>query len=368
MAIVNTNVISFCVISAERDTSVHGYIVDGVFDGVIVTPHEEYHVELAGKFFDQLVDFHSVIYATSDVDFGAINGSTPVCGGTGTAYKKLKKLQSTAKPVVQQNNKFRTKKALSPTNRFCPILIAADELFFQNIGGGSETTTMNEITSLVTSVNTIFSGTDFDLDGDIDAIGFLIRRLSILRSSMPGYRYGSTTIGVTDFLDIWSQEDHDTFCLAMLLTYRDFDNGVLGLAWVAEPPGGNRGGICETRLTLSVGPRNLNSAIVTFLNFGNTQPRPVTVITMAHEFGHNFGSPVSHMCVPVLYCVLIDSHVTIGNVQCTEDVQVTLYYQFYGHIYQQSSVIVMIRDGTTITSKRVILSLLCAHNILACTV
>ena len=288
------NVIRFCLISAERDSSVHGYIVDGVFDGVIVTSHEEYHVELAGKFFDQVVDFHSVIYATSDVDFRAVNGSTPLCGGTGTAYEKLKKLQSTAKPIVKQNNKFRTKKALSSTNRFCPILIAADELFVQNVGGGSEVTAMNEITGLVTSVNTIFSVTDFDLDGDIDAIGFLIRRISILRSSMPGYRYGASSISVTDFLDLWSQENHDAFCLAMLLTYRDFDNGVLGLAWVAEPPGGNRGGICETRLSLSIGERNLNSAIVTFLNFGTRQPRPVTIITMAHEFGHNFGSPVSH--------------------------------------------------------------------------
>ena len=267
-------------------------IVDGVFDGVIVTPHEEYHVEVAGKFFDHPVDYHSVIYATSAVDFSAVNGSKPSCGVTGMIHEKLRTLQSSATPIFEQDNKFRTKRALSPSNRFCPILIAADELFFENIGGGSDSTTMNEMTSLLTSVNTLFSVTDFDFDGSTDSIGFLIRRAAILRSSMPGYRYGGN-IEVTDFLDLWSQEDHDGFCLAMLLTYRDFANGVLGLAWVAEPPGGNRGGICENRLTLNVGRRSLNSAIVTFLNFGNRQPRPVTIITIAHEFGHNFGSPVS---------------------------------------------------------------------------
>ena len=283
------------MILAERGTSVHGYLVDGVFDGVIVTPHEEYHVEVAGKFFDEPTDFHSVIYATSYVDFRAVNGSRPQCGGTGAPYEKLKKLQASAKPVVERmSKKFRTKKALSADNRFCPILIAADDLFFRNIGQANEAATMNEMTSLVTAVNNIFSSTDFDIDGTIDSIGFLIKRIEIRLASSPGYRYGAPNIAVTDFLDLWSQENHDAFCLAMLLTYRDFDGGVLGLAWVAEPPGGNRGGICETRLTLSVGQRNLNSAIVTFLNFGNRQPRPVTIITMAHEFGHNFGSPVSH--------------------------------------------------------------------------
>ena len=75
--------------------------------------------------------------------------------------------------------------------------------------------------------------------------------------------------------------------------YRDFSDGVLGLAWVAQPPGGSRGGICEKRVRLSIGDRSLNTAIVTYLNYGSRQPRAVVSITIAHEFGHNFGSSVS---------------------------------------------------------------------------
>ncbi len=75
--------------------------------------------------------------------------------------------------------------------------------------------------------------------------------------------------------------------------HRDFADGVLGLAWVGQPPGGSSGGICEQRVNLPIGERSLNTAIVTFLNYGQDQPRAVTTITIAHEFGHNFGSNVS---------------------------------------------------------------------------
>ena len=40
-----------------------------------------------------------------------------------------------------------------------------------------------------------------------------------------------------EFLDRWSEYDHDQYCLAVLFTYRDFDSGVLGLAWVASVDG-----------------------------------------------------------------------------------------------------------------------------------
>lgn len=154
--------------------------------------------------------------------------------------------------------------------------------------------------ALTSQVQDIYRATDFDRDGTMDGIIPTIARTEILDLNSPGYRFGATTIAVNDFLDLWSQEDHSEFCLALLLTYRDFAQGVLGLAWVAEPAGGNRGGICEDRVRLQVGERSLNTAIVTFLNYGARQPRSVSVITVAHEFGHNFGSPVSYVTLSLL--------------------------------------------------------------------
>lgn len=46
-----------------------------------------------------------------------------------------------------------------------------------------------------------------------------------------------SNIGVEKFLELNSEQNHDDYCLAYLFTDRDFDDGVLGLAWVGAPSG-----------------------------------------------------------------------------------------------------------------------------------
>lgn len=47
-------------------------------------------------------------------------------------------------------------------------------------------------------------------------------------------------IGVEKFLELNSEQNHDDYCLAYVFTDRDFDDGVLGLAWVGAPSGTDR--------------------------------------------------------------------------------------------------------------------------------
>lgn len=277
---------------------VKGHIIDGVFDGVIHSAGGTFHVEQAGRFFADPQDFHSIIYHSSDVH---VPEGVNSCGGVKDALiQKLNQLASHAVPLHDDNKRLygedrhsRLKRQLTGDNRFCPVRVAADHLFLEAVGQGSVVNTMSQIAAVISSVQDIYSATDFTGDGMADSIQPVVVSLEVLDRNVQGYRYGAANIAVEDFLDLWSQEDQSSFCLALLLTHRDFANGVLGLAWVAQAAGGNSGGICEGRVRLRTGERFLNTGIVTYLNYGRTQPRSVATITIAHEFGHNFGSPVS---------------------------------------------------------------------------
>lgn len=78
------------------------------------------------------------------------------------------------------------------------------------------------------------------MDGNPDKIHFSIFNLEIETtapdSSSP---FNNEFLGAAAYLDAHSTADYSEFCLSYRFTYRDFDQGVLGLAFVAAT--GSRG-------------------------------------------------------------------------------------------------------------------------------
>ena len=210
-----------------QPSSVHGFIYDGLFSGVVRAGSETYHLEPSWRYFDKRdTAFHSIMYRIADVKYrdpdslrvtswvtakhehSHSSGGSPKSGAFPGHHPSSRKLQSvhtltrwvTAPPCIwyscthvwsQEDILGRvmsfavamsspSRRAIMSNRSFCLLRVAVDHRFFTTVGGSSAIVVRNEIATLFREVNEIFAQTDFDFDGHPDGIQFHIPEVEIL--------------------------------------------------------------------------------------------------------------------------------------------------------------------------------------------
>ncbi|CAD5113398.1 DgyrCDS2570 [Dimorphilus gyrociliatus] len=303
-------------------SSVVGYIVDGVFQGQIDLANETFYVEKSAKFFpNEKKSFHSILYKDKHVNMKRFKRSAGLRCGNDESRQWMESIQNSAaertKRSTRQANPYswhanRQKRSIPDGSNTCTLYLRADielyEKYKELFGSNAEEEIMGMFHIHVTNLISIYNNSQFvDTNGVVYAgISFSVRRAKIVTACTPGDVDDwmcKKNIDVNNYLNYASLQNHDDFCLAFVFSNRDFNGGTLGLAWVASP-NNQAGGICERYRDYEDGKgkktkKSLNTGIVTLINYGRFVPQKVSVLTFAHEIGHNFGSQHdSGVCIP----------------------------------------------------------------------
>lgn len=289
----------------DRDAVVRGHVegipgsdVYGVIDkqdgfhGKILSGTESYYVDPSSWYFDEKQDFPSVIYKDRDLeyhhDFSDIKEKVPSIQVPERARRSLS---------TQGKNRVR-RQTEDYRKNVCTLGLYADNFFTELFGG--KTKAIFQLVKQVQAAQIIYMN-EFNTTDYYSPYGITFRVKTVvafdnkddkLPVELPA-QVKDKNVGIDTLLDYFSTMNHESVCEAFLFTDRDFEGGILGLAWIGDGDGNAAGGICDKHNDYNGKKRSYNTGVVTMKLYGRFTPPRISEITFAHELGHGFGSEVS---------------------------------------------------------------------------
>uniref|UniRef100_A0AAY5KGQ6 ADAM metallopeptidase domain 17b n=1 Tax=Esox lucius TaxID=8010 RepID=A0AAY5KGQ6_ESOLU len=282
----------------EENSRVQAHIDDNDFSAHILTDEAEYNIEPLWRFTEGPCDSRLLVYRSEDIRNISRLASPKVCGYVRAGSDDPLPDNTRPEPLLRDKRQVHDHK-----KNTCPLLLVADYRFFQEMGRGEESTTLNYLIELIDRVDDIYRATSWD--DEFKGYGVQIDQI-IIKKEPTNVTQGTTHFNMKgspdEGKDVWDVKklleqfsvdiagNASGVCLAHLFTYQDFDGGTLGLAYVSTFP----------HVAFYPGIY-LNTGLTTTKNYGKTILTKEADLVTTHELGHNFGAehdPEIPYCAP----------------------------------------------------------------------
>ncbi|XP_053737890.1 disintegrin and metalloproteinase domain-containing protein 17 [Synchiropus splendidus] len=292
----------------EQHSRVQAHIDDHEFSAHILSQDGEFMVEPLWRFTAAPPDGRLLVYRSGDIRNISRLQRPSVCGYLTSDPEHLLPAAVRAgwseERAADGGSRREKRQVQDPRRNTCPLLLVADHRFFRHMGREEESTTLNYLIELIDRVDDIYRNTTWDQD--FSGYGVQIQQIIIEKmptAVSPGQIHfnmeGSPAPGrdvwdVKRLLEQFSEDMADkaaNVCLAHLFTYQDFDEGTLGLAYVAPAKPDIPGGLCSKACSASNQRLiYLNTGLTSTKNYGKTILTKEADLVTTHELGHNFGA------------------------------------------------------------------------------
>ncbi|XP_072545746.1 disintegrin and metalloproteinase domain-containing protein 17a isoform X2 [Salminus brasiliensis] len=311
----------------EEYSRVQAHVDGEEFSAHILTDEAEYNVEPLWRMTETSPDGRLLVYRSEDIRNISRLASPKVCGYASPQAQDLSPEDKAFAGVQREGEPFHRvrRQANNPKKNTCTLLLVADYRFFRHMGRSEESTTLNYLIELIDRVDDIYRNTSWD--DEFKGYGVQIHQIIInkyptevssgqIHYNMEGsprpslLKKDEQVWDVKKLLEQFSLDIADnasSVCLAHLFTYQDFDEGTLGLAYVASSRDQALGGLCSKPYYPSQSvkkPSYLNTGLTSTKNYGKTILTKEADLVTTHELGHNFGAEHDPDNIP--YCAPSD--------------------------------------------------------------